>query len=422
MGVTVHEDQLADFGFYLSAEAGYTLPRIEELARDEGMSDSGFTGLLEPLGEIVNGEASVLVGSAFSLMQRKLCDLGDALLDAAKQYGYTEDDNRSLIERNGLAGDSDEDVSFGSGYGIGDGYDRHREDGSSSYNYTDLDISSIDRPDTSYSDDLDTGGVLSVLDWIWSEFEVDGGKGFTDSLISPLAGNYNSIEANGEAWRSVGTNFGLLASNMGDNSTTLATEHWEGDAASAFEQFLDLFWHKGAVWAGEQLGEFVAKGFEKIGEVSKAIAQLAIDAIEAILRVARRIATKAIPVVGWAWTAIETASKWVGKVLGVDIDDLYDDIMSIIDLANRVFTLFDSMKSIVETMQSYFDTLQGLLDTVQKIPEIGSLSEAYATTETINQNVDDMEEQTDQVDKDAAEAEGALDELDAIAADVEGSS
>lgn len=414
--VKVDEDQVADFGLYLSAEAGYNLARIEELARDEGMSDTGFTGLLEPLGDIVNGEASVLVGSAFSLMQRKLCELGDALIDVAEQYGYTEDDNRSLIERNGLDTDTDEATSYGSGYGFGDGYDRHRDVGTSSFKYAELDISPIDRPDTNYSDDLDTGGVLTVLDWIWAEFEVDGGKGFTDSLISPLAGNYNSIEANGQAWQSVGANLGLVAASMGDNATTLAAEHWEGDAASAFEQFLDLFWRKGAVYAGEQLGDFVAKGFEKVAEVSKQIAQLAIDAIEVIIRAARRIATKAMPVVGWAWTAIESAGKWLGKVFGVDINDLYDDIVEIIDTAKAIFDLFEAMKNIVETMRDYFGTLEELVATVQKIPEVGSLEEAYNTTETINQHIDAMEEQTTTVSDEADKAEGALDDLDEIAA------
>lgn len=415
MGYTVHKEVVADFGLYLSAEAGYNLPRIERLAREEGMSDHGFTGLLEPLGNIVNGEASVLVGSAFSLMQRKLCNLGDEVVNVAKHYGHVDEDNRSLFERNGLGGDTDEDIKFGSGYGFGDGYDRHREDGSSQFNYAELDISPIDRPDTNYSDDLDTGAVLSVLDWIWSEFGVDGGKGFTDSMISPLAGNYNSISANGEAWKSVGKNFGLLASNLGDNATTLATNHWEGEAAQAFEQFLDVFWHKGAVWAGEQLGAFVAKGFDKIAEVSKEIAQLAINAIKVIINAARKIATKAIPLLGWAWTAVQSAAKYIGMIFGIDIDDLYDDIMAIVDMAHVVIELFASMESIVETMQNYFDTLQELIATVQEIPEVGSLKDAYITKESINEHRGKLDEQKTNLETDVGKADDALTELDDIA-------
>lgn len=418
MGFEVHEKVVADFGLYLAAEAGTTVPQIEWLARDEGMSTDGFTGLLEPLTEAIDS-ASGLVGAAFSLMQRKLCDLGDAVVDVAEEYGYAERDNRSLFERTGLAGDTDEDINFGNGYGNHDphrGYFLHAEGGPSPFTYTQLEIDAIDRPDTDYSEDLDTSAVLGVLDWIWSEFDVDGGKGFTDSIISPLAGNYNSIEANGEAWRSVGHNFGLLATTMGSNATTLAVEHWQGTAAEAFQQFVDLFWHRGAVWAGQQLGEFVAKGFDKIAEVSKYIAQLAIEAIQVIINAARKIATKALPIVGWAWTAIQSAAKYIGWAFGIDIDDLYDDIKQIVDTAKAVFDLFEAIESVVATMSDYFTTLQDLVDTVQQIPDVRSLTEAADTAETINDHRADLAETKKELGENVADADDALTELDDISA------
>jgi hypothetical protein len=414
----VHEKVVADFGVYLVAEAGYTLPAIETLAREQGMSSDGFTGLLAPLGEIVEGEASVLVGTAFSLMQRKLCDLGDAVIDVARDYGYTDDDHRSLFDRTGLVGDTDEDINYGSGYGDSDprrGYYRHREGGSSSFTYTELDILAIERPDTDYAEDLDTGAVLGVLDWIWSEFDVDGGKGFTDSIISPLAGNYNSIAANGEAWRGVGKNLGLFAANLGDNATSLAADHWRGPAAEAFQQFVDLFWYRGAVWAGQQLGEFVATGFEKIADVAKQIAQLAIEAIQVIINAARKIATKAIPVVGWAWTAIQSAGKYIGWAFGIDVDDLYDDIMQIVDTAKAVFELFDAIESVVATMSDYFTTLQELVHTVQQIPDVRSLAEGQRTLDTIKEHRQDLRDTKGDLDESVADADDALTELDDIA-------
>ncbi|MEU6645949.1 hypothetical protein ABZ863_25840 [Saccharomonospora sp. NPDC046836] len=419
MGYEVNEAQLADFGFYLSAEAGYTLPSIERLARDEGMSSDGFKGVLEPLGDVVKGEASVVVGEAFSLMQRKLCDLGDAVIAAAKTYGYTEKETTSLFERNGLGGDTGEEITFGSGYGNGDGYDRHLEGGSSSFTYTELDLAQVERGDASFADEVDAGAVLTVLDWIWSEFGVAGGKSFTDSILEPLAGNPNSIRANGEAWVSVGGNFGLLASNMLDNAAKLAAEAWEGEAADAFREFLSQYWEKGAVWAGEQLGEFIAKGFEKIAEVSIAIAQLAVDAINKIIKVAGKIAAKFIPYVGWAWTAIEYLAKAASYLPGADfdIDALHDNIMEIIDLAQKVFALYESLEQVVATMQDYFNTAQELLDTVKAIPEISSVEDAASTYTTINDNLAALEEQTGTLQENLDDAEGKLTELDEIAAD-----
>lgn len=415
MGFDVDEAAVADFGLYLGAEAGYTLPTIETLARDEGMSAAGFTGLLETLGEIVTGDASVLVGSAFSLMQRKLCDLGDSVRAAAKDYGYVEHGNISMFDYNKLNQDNDKEITFGAGYGK-DGYSNYAEGGYSKFHYTTLEIGEIDRPDTRYSDDLDDfGPVLTVLDWIWRECDVDKGQGFTDSLVSPLAGNYNSISANGEAWTSVGKNLGLLAASLLGNGTTLATHHWQGDAATAFTQFLDVFWQKGAVWAGEKLGTFVAAGFEKIAEVSKQIAQLAIDAINAIIRAAARIATKAIPFVGWAWGVIESAAKWIGKLFGVEINDLIDDIQAIVAMVPRVFELFDAMKSMVETMQNYFNTIEELVTTIKQIPEIGTLSDAVATGESISQGTTALNDQKTALEQNADRADDALTELDRIA-------
>ncbi|MCC8244984.1 hypothetical protein [Saccharothrix luteola] len=411
MAFEVDESAVADFGRYLGAEAGYTLPTIETLARDEGMSDHGFTGVLEPLGEIVNGPASLLVGSAFSLMQRKLCDLGDSVRAAAKDYGHVDDRNTSLFEYNKLNGDTNQEITFGADYGYAD----YTADGHSKFQCTKLDIGDIDRPDTKYSDDLKLDVSLKVLDWIWSEFNVDGGKGFTDSLISPLAGNYNSISANGEAWQRVGANLGLLAENLLHNGTTLATGHWRGDAAVAFTQFLDVFWKKGAVWAGEQLGKFVAAGFDKIAEVSKSIAQTAINAIEVILRAARRIATKALPVVGWAWTAVESIGKWLGKVLGIDIDDLIDDIKAIVEMVPAVLKLFDALRNMADTMRAYFNTLEELVDTVARIPEIDSLSDAVATAGSIEDGATALNEQKKQLEQDIDKADDSLTQLDQIA-------
>jgi len=416
MGFEVDEAVVADFGLYLGAEAGFTLPTIETLARDEGMSDHGFTGLLEPLGNVVNGEASVLVGSAFSLMQRKLCDLGDSVRAAAKHYGYVEHGNISMFDYNKLSGDTNEEIKFGSGYGL-DGYANYAEGGYSKFHYTTLDIPGIDRPDTKYSDAIDVGAAFEVLDWIWRETGVDGGKGFTDSMISPLAGNYASIEANGEAWKGVGTNFGLLAANLLSNGTKLATEFWQGPAAGAFNQFLDVFWQKGAAWAGEKLGTFVAAGFDKIAQVSKQIAQLAIDAINAIIRAAARIATKAIPFVGWAWGALESAAKWIGKLFGVDIDDLVDDIQAIVAMVPKVLALFEAMKNLVETMQNYFNSLEELVNTVTQIPEISNLSDAVATAESINSSATSLNEQKTQLEQNLNTADDALTELDRIGAE-----
>lgn len=101
MTLEVNEKQLADFGMYLGAEGRFTLAEIKSFAIREGLSADGFTGLLKPLGNIVEDEAATYVEKAFQLMREKLCNLGDGIIAAAKSYGYTDDDNRSVFERTG---------------------------------------------------------------------------------------------------------------------------------------------------------------------------------------------------------------------------------------------------------------------------------------------------------------------------------
>ncbi len=99
MGFKINEAELADFGIYMGAEGSLTLPLIEKLACEEGLSADGFKGLLKPLGDICTGPAATQVSEAFDLMQKALCNLGDGLVATAKQYGYVDEDNRSVFER-----------------------------------------------------------------------------------------------------------------------------------------------------------------------------------------------------------------------------------------------------------------------------------------------------------------------------------
>ncbi len=413
MSFNIDKDAVADFGFYLGAEAGNTLPLIEHLARDEGMSKHGFTGLLSPLGDIVAGPASTSVGLVFTEMQRKLCDLGDSVTSAAKDYGWTDQSNAKLYDRAGLTGDTNEKITSG-GYGS-DGFKNYAAGGGSKFHTTPTNIPKIERPNTKYSDDVkDFGIALKFLDWVWSEFKVDGGKGFTDSLISPLAGNYKSIDANGTAWKGVGTNFGLLADTIGKNSIALATDSWQGGAGDMFRDFLGTYWNQGAVWAGKEMGTFVASGFEKISKVSLAIATVAVKLLNLLIDKAKKVALKAAPVVGWAWTAIQSGAKWILKVFGIHIDDLWNDIQDIIAMAKEIKKLYDEIENIVKTMQSYFTTVEQLKTTITGIPDTGSLSDAQQTYGKIKDGVGTLNKNKDALGQSFTNARGALTTLDQI--------
>lgn len=402
---------IGDFGEYLGAEAYASLRPIGQFACSEGMSDAGFgesPSLLAPLGDIVSGPASDLVWQAFTELQRKLCQLGDTVVDASKQYGNTEAANGSLADQIGL------DV-----YGpVAEPplVAEHSEGGASKFTTTELSLDPPDRPTADFSDQISdslAGDVLSFLDWVWSEFNVDEGKSFTTSLIAPLAGNPQSIQANGEAWATAAGGMGDLAGTMGANLVELATNDWEGAAGEALQSFAANYWKDGAAWVAEQVGDFISTGFDKVASVSTELADIAISAIEQIIQLALKLAARAVPILGWAWTAVEAAASFIGWVFGIDIDNLIDDINKIIDLAQKVLGVFDAIKNIVESMEEYINTVNELLDFANGIPELSAIDAAEIAT-----TVQELPERQQAVTEALEEGSTALDEVDQAAAEV----
>lgn len=437
MTIVVEADVVADFGRYLGAEAGASLPAIEAFARTEGMSDDGFgdaPSLLAPLGNFVNGEAAEWVGAAFSEMQRKLCQLGDLVISAAERYGHVEEDNRSLVVRNGLNGDDRETITYGDGYGGGTAENPYPEyamgSSSSPFRLAELSLSPPARPTADFLGETGVSGVggtaLLLLDTIWAEFADDlglpggDGVGFVDTVLQPLIGNPDSIRANGVAWQSVADSVGAVASAMGTNATTLLNVHFQGMAADALKAFLDQHWRDGAAWAAEEIGSFIAAGFDKVAEVCVFLAGLAVRAISAIIDRAIRLAARAVPVAGQVVAVGEylaDAACSIGSFLGVidcDVETIHQSIMKIVDLARQIFGIYDSIRSIVETIQGYLDTIQELREFIANIPDLGDLTTAAASAAGANSGdrVDVFTAALDEAGADLVEVDEVAGEVD----------
>lgn len=278
----------------------------------------------------------------------------------------------------------------------------------SNYLVTELTQPAIDRPPTNYMEDVDVkdSAVLDVLNWVWQEWNLAGGKGFLDAVVSPLAGNYNSIKANGVAWQAVADQFGELVGNIGANAKILADQHWRGEAADVFGQFLVVYWKKGAAWICAQIGEFLKKGFDEVAEISMEMAEKAIKVIQTIISLAERLARRAIPVIGQAWTAIEGLLD----LLGFDVDSIKNDIENIIAAWHSVKNLFATIESIVESMSGYFQAFTEVLAAVDKIPYVDTVAEAYEIKDTIQQGTADMETKKAEIESKVDGADKQLEE------------
>ncbi|OYO07142.1 hypothetical protein CGZ98_19720 [Enemella evansiae] len=389
---------IAGFGDYLRNEAATSIGPIGAFVCAEGMSRDGFgdaPSLLAPLGEFISGEPSVLVKQGFTELQRKMVQLGDTVTAAGKQYAGVEDRNAQIAA--GL-----------------DTNARHRSPLSHPalwpFPVSELDLTKPDRPPASFT--VDNGGgvggkVLEVLNWIWVQFKVDGGRSFTDSLVEPLVGNPKSIQANGRAWQSAAAALGDVAGTMGAHLVELTTNGWQDRAAEALMQFAITCWKDGAAWVAQQVGDFIAQGFDRVGQVSTELAELAIRAIKQILELAVKLAARALPVIGWAWTAIESLGSVALEFLGIDIDNLLDDIMKAIELGKQVLGIFETIKNIVETTKAYLNQVKEIVDFARSIPELDSVD----PVEVANK-VKDLPEKQKAVTDSLAQVGPALGDLD----------
>ncbi|MDN5726390.1 MAG: hypothetical protein L0G99_10750 [Propionibacteriales bacterium] len=401
---------IADFGRYLGAEGAVSVDRVMRFATEQGMSDAGFgdaSSLLAPLGELVSGPASGLVTDGFTQMKLKLCQLGDTVIAAAKQYGEVEGSNVGLASEMGVSSNTCTPAA-----------NPYLEGGGSQFTVADLELTAPDRPTASFTDQISgsvEGAVLEFLDWVWTEFEVDGGKSFTGSMLEPLVGNPGSIAANGEAWKSAAAGMGDVAGTMGANLGELAANYWQGDAADALTSFATTYWKDGAAWVATQVGDFLATGFDKVSSVSTELAGTAIEAIETIIKMAVKLAARAIPIVGWAWTAVEAVGSFLGWLIGIEIDNLIDDINKIIDMAKRVLNVFEAMKQIVESMKSYVNQVQEIANFVASIPDLTAV-DAAEIADKVKGLPEKQKAVTDALDQGGK----AIGEVDAAAAKVAG--
>ncbi|MQA08988.1 MAG: hypothetical protein GEU98_10665 [Pseudonocardiaceae bacterium] len=412
--------QLTDFGGYLGAEASRTLPYIEQIAREEGMSAHGFAGpLFQPFGDFLKGDPSTLVGDAFTHMQRGLCFIGDAVIQAGTLYDGTENANTSLLEKVSLAKDTGEEVTFGT---YDQRYDPHVTQGQSLsvFRVTDLENPNFDRSDPGYYEKANNraGPSLFVLNEIWANWPGGDGKNFVDSMVTPLAGNSNSIRANGEAWRNVGHNVGLVGQNMTKNVGVLVDQFWQGEAGDAFRQFLDKYFTKTVVWAGDTIGEFIATGFDEFANVVDKAAKEAVDGIDKICSIVDKQALKAVPYIGWIVGVIIEAGDAAIDIINsiplmpdipVDLGSLRDAILDIFEIANGIKELYGDIEEAINTMREYVNIVNEFKGTIAEFQSAvegvlgavasGNVDNIAAAYRTATEKFDEMQNQMDQINE-----------------------
>lgn len=175
------------------------------------------------------------------------------------------------------------------------------------------------------------GVLLGGVDWLFEQLA--GFSFIEDVIMKPFAGNWDEIEKVSLAWENVDYSLVAVGSNASGLTSSLST--WEGKGSEAFLAATGLI--ASAVTGLSYAAGYVSQLINKVLLVSKAVALVIGRILKHLFKKLICMAAKAaVPVVGWAAAAAETALL-VADIIGYVrtayslINMLYDAIYDVID-------------------------------------------------------------------------------------------
>ncbi|MGL5824366.1 MAG: hypothetical protein ACRCYU_05945 [Nocardioides sp.] len=165
------------------------------------------------------------------------------------------------------------------------------------------------------------------------------GGSLTDIVVKPLCGDWDRIRANGEACRTLGRGMDGLTANLVALPIELESR-WSGAAATGFAVH-----HAEYAVAVAAVARVVEQGrlvFDGIGELSRRVGEAAIGLLTRLglllARVARKVASRLAPYVGWLATVKDVLVDGVGPIVDIvaDIREAVDLVHALLDLVQRI--------------------------------------------------------------------------------------
>lgn len=256
--------------------------------------------------------------------------------------------------------------------------------------------------------------VGQAVDWVVSHFGDVlglGDKGLYDYLVTPIAGKFGEMKANGAAWGDAARMLGLVQSNLAKNAGTLVTSDWRGEAAKAFFGHVDVML-VGGLYVAQRCSEWMQKGFEKLAELSEKVARKCVEIINWIIKKIVDFSKKLIPAAGQLIAIVE----WVAS--GFDRAPYIKDVLEIRDLIGKVIALHGSITDLVGAMQGYYEGFLQAVNAVTAIPTVDSTAKAADVAaefgegrEGMKEARENMKKAREKVDTDTAGAQQNLDNM-----------
>ncbi|GLY48447.1 hypothetical protein [Lentzea sp. NBRC 102530] len=189
------------------------------------------------------------------------------------------------------------------------------------------------------------GWKLQGVNWIYEKVT---GENLIESLISPLVGDFEKIDANANAWDQVAKALDSVRHNVGDGVGQL-NPHWNGGAAQAFERRMDTMWVI-AIEADSQVARIIGNKFQSMASACRSATKVALFLLDKLCTMLLEAAmTAVIPVVGWG------RAVW----MVYDAIQIVDAIRKIIQ---SIMTLIEGVKGMVDGIVAMGTALMKLKD------------------------------------------------------------
>ncbi|QWF78871.1 hypothetical protein [Amycolatopsis sp. CA-230715] len=230
-----------------------------------------------------------------------------------------------------------------------------------------------------------------------------GDRDLYDVLLTPIAGDFNRIRANGEAWGVAAQMYWATEHNLLANSVTLVGRDWHGAAADAFIGLTKAVW-AGALYVAKSCCEWMQKGFIKLADLAIKIATRCVQLLEKIFDLLAKLGKKLVPVAG------QLKSIW--DLLTDGEIPYVDEIGDLIDLVEEVLGLYSSLEELVKGINGYLDQIGAIADAVGKVPSIGSMNDAAEVGRQLQESKKKMDENRKKIDEASQQIDGKLAGLD----------
>jgi len=209
------------------------------------------------------------------------------------------------------------------------------------------------------------GWKIQGVNWIYEQVT---GENLVESLISPLLGDFEKIDANANAWDQVAKALDSVRHNVGAGVEQLGP-HWEGDAAQAFELRMSTMWVL-AIEADSQVARIIGNKFQSMASTCRTATGLALTLLDKLVtKLMEAVLMAPIPVVGWGravwmvYDAIQIVDA-IRKII-LSIQTIIEGVRGMVDGIVAMGTALSKLKD-VRDVNDLLDVVDGVQDGKQK--------------------------------------------------------